>query len=958
MSDASPLPDYLAACGLTQNAITALSVLWGKSPKNAGGRANLLISHLLDTAMVAGCMWDEHLQPSVRTMMDRAAPGEGRRLFQWLCAVHDCGKATPAFQSMWQHGAERVREHGLRWDPRQLAGASWRHDKAGGKLLRSMLGGRKGGLWSKEQADWVWPLAISHHGRCHGLEVFDCREAHGDAHGLGPAWKKAQTAVVDAISVLLGYPDTAAVQPSARPSRAEQLALAGYIVMADWIASNKLFEGIDDLSQISIASARHRAETAWRKLDMLPDDRDLSDPGAELFPVRFGHEARGLQQAVLDAANAIPAPGLIVIEAPMGEGKTKAALGAAEVLSRRFGTHGLFVAMPTQATCNPMYDTVTVWTRTFGGTEADRVVLLHGKNMFHPAWKRLLDQAGPEPSETFVDIGIDGCDEYGMSPSTDGTATNSATGPVQWFLGPKRGLLARIGVGTIDQLLFAATRTRHVMLRFAGLAGKVVIIDEVHAADIYMEQFLGEALFWLGQARVPVILLTATLAPRQRETLMRLYLAGAAGPDNSEDIMLPAPSSYPSVTAVFDDPAPGRGLGAITTSSKPWRTPEPVKISVLPETAEAEPGETLTGYFDHNAPHGVVLIIRNTVDRAQNTYTALHHKYGHEHVRLLHSRLTTGARADRTAECLRLLGPDAGKDRPELLFVVATQIAEQSFDIDADLLITDLAPIDLLLQRIGRLHRFESTPRPPGTTQPHAVITGFAPGPGGPHADPGSEYIYHPHRLTRAAAQVLHAEKSESGWLIPNQIPDLVAHGYSDDNIAPAGWAKFAADAAADWAADQASRAAKAEPHLLANHTNRESPTLAGLHHMDANPADDNEISNLVRDSEPEIEVLLVRRTPHGLTTLSGTRLGINGEAASDAIDEVLADTVRLPRRVAAATKHLRPLDGCSHPWLQYLSVLELDEHNAVHLVDGRKTFHVEYDQKVGLLVRATSQRR
>ncbi len=121
---------------------------------------------------------------------------------------------------------------------------------------------------------------------------------------------------------------------------------------------------------------------------------------------------------------------------------------------------------------------------------------------------------------------------YGVGVAVD-CGESERRAPAEWFLGPKRGLLTPFVVGTIDQLLFAATRTKHVMLRTAGLLGKVVVLDEVHAADVYMSQFLKEGLWWLARASVPVVLLSATLPPNQRREPVSAYLSGAAGTDPS-----------------------------------------------------------------------------------------------------------------------------------------------------------------------------------------------------------------------------------------------------------------------------------------------------------------------------------------------------------------------------------------------------------------------------------------
>lgn len=919
-------------CGFDPGVIDQLGALWGKSAERAGGRMNLLVCHLLDTAAVAEQMWLHYLAPAVRSLLDNLSSGDGQRLFMWLCGLHDCGKATPAFQCGDEESARRVRASGLSWNPTKITRNSWRHDKAGGKVVRDVL--RR--VWSDEQVDWVWPLVAGHHGSFPSKAVFAGPQALGEHQGRGDAWPRAQLAVVTVLTRALGYQDIAAVQPCRVPSKAEQLLLSGLIVMADWIASDKeYFQGLDRLDGVSIAVSRERATTAWRALGLRGGWGTLDVADGDLISARFGVPARPFQQAVVRVARTIPAPGLMIVEAPMGEGKTRLALAVAEVLAARFGADGVFVGMPTQATSDPMFSEVRKWAAAFGADVAGQIALLHGKRRFNREWRALLGEDVDCPDERFEGVGED---EYGVRFADQ----PERTGPAEWFLGRKRGLLCASVVGTIDQLLHAATRTRHVMLRFAGLAGKVVILDEVHAADIYMEQFLAEALWWLGQARVPVIMLSATLPPRQRRALIEAYLAGARGVSGIDTDALPEPGGYPSVTAAFAirDEEPG----FVVEHTGSWRGPVQVAVEVLPD-ASNDTAAVVERIRQDVAEQGVVLVIHNTVDRAQQTYRDLRKHFGQD-VRLLHGRLSAADRADRTEECLRLLKPDIGKDRPRMI-VVATQLAEQSFDLDADLLITDLAPIDLLLQRIGRLHRHPGTRRPSSLATPRVVVTGFAPGGQTLRVLPASEAIYGRHRLLRAATLVIRA--TETGWSIPAGVPGLVAQAYGDGPLGPPEWPD-AETAHAEWLDAQRSRASNAEAFLLTKRGERTRPTLDGLHRGDAQGIrSEDDLTAVVRDGEPSIEVIIVRRRRGGYAAWNGVSLGVNGEASTEVLDDVLGGTTRLPISLTkAAEADLRPLDGWSgHPWLRYAKALVLEESGYQQL--GRHLVH--YDDDLGLVV-------
>ncbi|MRH93423.1 CRISPR-associated helicase Cas3' [Nocardia sp. SYP-A9097] len=937
-----------------------MGALWGKSAALAGGRTNLLLSHLFDTAAVGELIWDHYLAESVRDMLSEVAGDaeRGRRFFAWLCGIHDWGKATPAFQHIDPAGAAAVQAAGLSWDRFAVTANRWRHDKAGAVLALDLLA--EAG-WPPEHLDWVWPLIAGHHGKFPALgELNAPRNVRGKLRGNTANWRRAQRIVVERFTAALGFSNLAEVVPHQAPKRAVQLQLSGFIVMADWIASDEQhFVGIDALDQVTMAGARERARSAWDRLELRCGWGRLPTPSANAFIERFGEEPRNSQLLVMRVAARMAGAGLLVVEAPMGEGKTKAALLATEILAARFGLDGVFVGMPTQATSDPMFTNVRRWLGNLRPELADQVALLHGKRRFNKEWQRLLEgQDDPDVSYGSVDedeFGLDDpyrsdCEECGESTRPQRTA------PAEWFLGSKRGLLAPFVVGTIDQLLFAATRTKHVMLRMAGLAGKVVVLDEVHAADVYMSQFLKEGLRWLGQAGVPVVLLSATLPPQQRRDLVAAYLAGAGSAETVDVSDLPEPSGYPSVTAVWAD---DQGLSQyIVEDAEPWRTKDlPLKVEVLPEPAlkhgerNASGGDEAVSALlaERLADGGCALVIRNTVLRAQGTYEALKWHFGDD-VRLLHGRMHVQHRADRTEDCLELLGPPGpSRSRPARLILVATQIVEQSFDADVDLLVTDLAPMDLLLQRIGRMHRHTGFPRPQQLQDPTVVVTGFAPRVDSPPwIEPGSEKIYGRYPLLRSAALIFEAESGR--WSIPSQVPSLVAGAYDPQVLVPIGWRRDAAESYGAWRDEQQLRSANAARFLLTRLGEHGRPTLAGLHrHGTQGDRGDEQMQMIVRDGEPTLEVVLVRHDGRGYRTMTGRWLGPHGEASPDLIDEVLGGTVRLPAKLTpAAERELLPLDGWrDHPWLRYSRALVLDD-SSVGVIGTQR---VRYDEWQGLIV-------
>ncbi len=931
-----------------------IEALWGKS--NAGGKVHLLLAHLLDTAAVGELIWDEFMSPAFRRRVDEIQPGHGRPVFALLCGWHDIGKASPAFQGKVDGLGQRVQGAGLSWPHPAREYRAWHHTLAGARILRAVLGELGVG---KSTVDWLWPLIAGHHGVVPPPGQLNDPPGFGHAHGKGPPWEQAQRAIVLRVASELGV-DLSLVRDLRRPRRAVQLALLGAVIMADWIASDdQSFSGLDAVDSVTMGEARSRARKAWGKLGLRGgwDPARLPTTG-DPVQERFGFAARGVQTAVLESVNRMAAPGLLIVEAPMGEGKTEAALAAVELLSRRFGTDGVYVGMPTQATSDPMFLRVARWVRSVAADVP--VGLLHGKRRFNKEWAKA--------TATFHVCGVD---EFGLEDSYEANragpplvpADRPVLAPAQWLLGRKRGLLAPVTVGTVDQLLYAATRTRHVMLRHFGLAGGVVVLDEVHAYDVYMSQFLLEGLRWLGDAGVPVILLSATLPPAWREELVRAYAQGARQQWDIDLTPLPPAIGYPSVTSVWVDESE---LTADVRTAPSWRASAKVGVDVLNERSLGQNVIDVTDLLQHRVGGGgCALVIRNTVRRAQETYRALRERFGADTV-LLHSRITVGERAERTERVLGLLSRPAGAGseprRPGRLIVVATQLAEQSFDVDVDLLVTDLAPIDLLLQRIGRLHRHQRPPesRPLLVRAPRVVVTGLFGGQDGSPTFPrGSSFVYGDHQLLRSAALV-HQAAEGVGWDVPADVPALVAQGYAADHgWLPTPWSEAVTTAASERDDTQRERAEKARQFLLSRGGAVGEPTLKGLHDRRTSDQDEDGVAAVVRDGEESVEVVLIRGDDAGYRTLGGSPLGVGGEAVSDneLLEKVMADTVRLPpaREItAAALQELRPLPGWGlDPWLSNTRALVLGPDLSVSLGGHRLT----YDSDLGLIDEREGQR-
>jgi len=444
-----------------------------------------------------------------------------------------------------------------------------------------------------------------------------------------------------------------------------------------------------------------------------------------------------MQDAVVQLADELHAPGFVLIEAPTGEGKTEAAFYLADHWNRALGQRGCYVAMPTQATANAMLGRFQDYLQAAYPDQTVNLHLLHGQAALSDEYQQL---------QHIRQVHDD--DESGAGEVV-------ARG---WFTYRKRGLLGPFAVGTVDQALLAVLRTKHVFVRLFGLANKTVILDEVHAYDTYTSTVLDRLLEWLAALGSSVILLSATLPSHRRAELLAAYGGKQAQPDEPR---------YPCITWTCE------GTDGAATFEVERRAP--LALSWVDADLDALSCRLKDALTDG----GCAACICNTVKQAQATYLALKDTLAGSDIELdlFHARFPFAERHQREQRTVSQFGKDDDAQRPKKAILVATQVIEQSLDIDFDLMVSEVAPVDLLIQRAGRLHRHAHHERPQGLATPTLWL--MRP----PEDDTGlpdfglSAYVYSEYVLLRTWLQLSRRESI----LVPDDVSPLIEAVYTQE---------------------------------------------------------------------------------------------------------------------------------------------------------------------------------
>jgi CRISPR-associated endonuclease/helicase Cas3 len=695
---------------------------WGKARPDVTAAATWhpAACHCLDVAAVAEALLNT--QPDIATLI-AARCGWTLSAFikttVFLIALHDTGKFSRSFQGLAPE----------RWPP-SLTGPRLpgpRHDVLGLAMLTGIdaildVLGASLGQWRESDIKALLGAVAGHHGRPVASLDLETRHVCG-------VCRAAAGAFVTEVAALLSPP----ILPPP-PKGAARLAswwLAGLTTLCDWIGSSSAtwFPYVGDRYK-SLESywpiARQQAAVAIRQSGLLPVAPAPRRTLSALIP--FIVDPTPIQH--LAEITSLPnGPLCVIIEDATGSGKTEAALMIAHRLIAEGRADGLFIALPTMATADAMFARLAESYRALFAENANpSLALAHGR---------------AELNTLFQGSILAGAEIVAAEEAEDAAETASAQCAAWLAEERRRVFFAHVGVGTIDQALLGVLAARHAALRLFGLARKVLVVDEAHAYDPYMAEELKRLLAFHAMQGGSSVILSATLPQRTRGDLLQAFAQELGATPYR-----PATMAYPLMT-----------IAGTAQSAEHPATMRPELHRTVPVRRLASVDAAVAALAEAARAGACGIWVRNTVDDARLAAEALQ-AAGITPI-LFHARFAMGDRLHIQGEVLGWFGKAAAaEDRaPGGLgrVLVATQVVEQSLDLDADVMVTDLAPIDLLIQRAGRLQRHPKRTRPPGFTTPELLVVSPD-----PVSEPdeawardaalgGTAFVYAPHILWLSA---------------------------------------------------------------------------------------------------------------------------------------------------------------------------------------------------------------
>jgi CRISPR-associated endonuclease/helicase Cas3 len=828
-----------------------------------------VICHLADTAAVAMEIVRSHLSPVARKHM---AQGLGLpddesliRFCGFMAGSHDLGKVSPAFQfqvsdvgkilageTLYDCWSSLPRERRQpRNAPHGLVTAATLPDYLVELGVGKELSTRK----AKQLARRLAGIVGGHHGffpSQQEIDELDKAIAGTDERSI---WRQHSLRIFQQLRdfVKLTLPDL----PN-QCNNAAAIILAGLTTVSDWIASNPekdsgFLYANDEAFETYQTGLEAKAKNALAKQGWKQPQIGKPLEFMELFS--FIKTPRPLQDAAIQLKDRLKPPCLVMVEASMGEGKTEAALYLADHLQHQSGTGGFYIGLPTQATSNAMFKRVKEFLQKRYPDNVINLTLSHSaaalKDDYQSTVCRLDQVYDQEGGGVFAS---------------------------EWHTARKRTLLSPYGVGTLDQGLMGVVRSRHQFVRLFGLAGRTIILDEIHAYDLYTSTLLERFLEWAAVLGSPVIALSATLPTTTRQRLLTTYAIGCG----QTTPCLPE-ASYPRITAFSGGEAIAKSFDA---SGHVCRSLE------IRWANEEEWPQSLQQVLQQG---GCAAVICSTVNRAQAVYQRLQEHFSTEELGLFHGRFLFKDRERIEGDCLRWFGKGT-EHRPKRFVLVATQVIEQSLDVDFDVMISDLAPIDLLLQRSGRLHRHTREWRPPLLKTPKLWIIEPTLTTQGKADFHESGYIYDRHVLLRSWLTL----RQRSSIQLPEETDQLIESVYAPDMPIPEGLEPIHTE---DWQAslekyrteeEEAKRTQANQVKVPPPHADVKPDQFTYLKKED----DESAIAAATRLGEPSVATIFLQRTRAGLF-FPNSQEPVDLEAPPDLpfIRKLLAHSTRISKK-------------------------------------------------------------